>query len=75
MDSADDTNVQMLNVVKRIPHPDYNTIENYHDIALLQLDRDVTFDKFVKPACLHNIYTVPKAKPAATGWGLTEPGL
>jgi hypothetical protein len=74
-DSTDDVNVQMLNVVQRIPHPDYRTSEKYHDIALLQLDNDVTFDTFVKPACLHIQDIDPNDKPVATGWGLTEPGL
>jgi len=73
--SADDVDVQMLNVVRRIPYPDYRMSEMYHDIGLLQLDKDVTFDSFVKPACLHNQDVFPDDKPEATGWGLTEPGL
>ena len=74
-DSADDVDVQMLNVVRRIPYPDYSMSEKYHDIGLLQLDRDVTFGSWVKPACLHSQDTVPDDKPVATGWGRTEPGL
>jgi hypothetical protein len=74
-DSADDVEVQMLNVVRRIPYPDYRMSEKYHDIGLLQLDRDVTFDGSVKPACLHSQDIIPEVKAVATGWGLTEPGL
>jgi hypothetical protein len=74
-DSADDVDVQELNVVRRIPHPDYRTSEVYNDIGLLQLDKDVTFDSSVKPACLHSQDIVPDDKPEATGWGLTGPGL
>ena len=74
-DTADDVDVQMLNVVRWIPHPDYRESENYHDIGLLLLDRDVIFDSYVNPACLHNQYIVPEDEPIATGWGRTEPGL
>jgi secreted trypsin-like serine protease len=73
-DSADDVDVQMLKVVRRIPYPDYRMSEKYHDIGLLQLDRDVTFNSYVKPACLHSQDTVPEDKLVATGWGRTESG-
>jgi hypothetical protein len=73
--SADDVDVQDVNVLRRIPYPDYRISENYHDIGLLQLDKDVTFDSYVKPACLHSQGNVPEDKPIATGWGRTEPGL
>lgn len=72
--SADDVEVQMFNVVRRIAHPDYRASKKYHDIALLQLDKDVLFDSFVKPACLHMQHAVPDETPVATGWGRTEPG-
>lgn len=72
--SVDDADVQMFNVARRIAHPDYRKPEKYHDIALLQLDKDVRFNNFVKPACLHTQNAVPDDMPIATGWGLTEPG-
>lgn len=74
-DSADDVDVQMFNVVRRIPYPDYRKSENYHDIGLLQLDKDAIFDSSVMPACLHSQDIVPDDKPVATGWGRTEPGM
>ena len=74
-DSADDVDVRMLKVRRRIPYPDYRMSEKYHDIGLLQLDNDVTFDSSVKPACLHSQYTISEDKAVATGWGRTEPGL
>jgi hypothetical protein len=73
--STDDVDVQMLSVVRRVPHPDYRASQNYHDIALLQLDNDVSFNSFVKPACLHSQDIVPDDTPIATGWGRTEKGL
>jgi hypothetical protein len=72
--SADDEDVQMFKVVRRIPHPDYRAPQKYHDIALLQLDHDVIFGRFVKPACLHSQHSVPDETPIATGWGRTERG-
>jgi hypothetical protein len=72
--SADDSEVQMLSVVRRIAHPEYRSPQKYHDIALLQLDKDVLFDNFVKPACLHTQHALPDETPVATGWGRTEKG-
>ena len=73
--SADDADVQMLSVLRRIPHPDYSSSKNYHDIGLLQLDNDVTFDSFVRPACLHSQEIISDDMAVAAGWGLTEQGL
>jgi hypothetical protein len=72
--AADDAEVQQLSVVRRIPHPDYREPQKYHDIALLQLDDDVSFDRFVSPACLHAQHTISHESLVASGWGRTEPG-
>lgn len=72
---SDDVDVQMSRVARRIPHPRYRPPQKYHDIALLQLFDDVSFDSSVKPACLHSQDTVPDDTPIATGWGRTERGL
>lgn len=37
-----------------IPHESYNEQNFHHDIALLQLRTRVTFNRFIKPACLTN---------------------
>jgi hypothetical protein len=53
-DSVDDRAQPVEYEVKRfIPHPDYNLRTKQNDIALLELDRLVTFTAFIRPACLH----------------------
>ncbi|XP_031337410.1 serine protease easter-like isoform X2 [Photinus pyralis] len=39
-------------VVETIAHEDYNPMNNFNDIALLRLEKDVGFTDFVKPICL-----------------------
>ncbi|XP_005526278.1 PREDICTED: coagulation factor IX [Pseudopodoces humilis] len=45
---------QRRRVVRLLPHPTYNaSINEYHnDIALLELDRPLTFNSYVTPVCL-----------------------
>uniref|UniRef100_A0A182JA43 Uncharacterized protein n=1 Tax=Anopheles atroparvus TaxID=41427 RepID=A0A182JA43_ANOAO len=53
-----------------VQHPEYNGILTYNDIALVQLERTVTFSRFIQPACLWAQDTLPDGTPlVATGWG------
>ncbi|XP_050087815.1 serine protease persephone-like [Anopheles aquasalis] len=36
------------------PHPEYRSNRNYHDIALVQLDRPIENEPDVNPICLHD---------------------
>lgn len=71
------TNRQDFQVSFSISHPDYAPPSKYHDIALVEMDREATFNEFVKPACLHR---TPNLTPYRTnslhvsGWGTTEFG-
>lgn len=38
---------------RRIPHPNYTSRLHYDDIALLELETQVTFGPRIKPICLH----------------------
>lgn len=51
---SDDHTEQWRKVVRLLPHPTYNaSINEYHnDIALLELDRPLTFNSYVTPICL-----------------------
>ncbi|KAJ8347345.1 hypothetical protein SKAU_G00287460 [Synaphobranchus kaupii] len=40
------------NVVRIVPHPNYNDVPNDNDIALLELSAAVPFNNFIIPACL-----------------------
>lgn len=60
-------------------HPEYNkdAINKLHDIAIIKLDEDVTFSKYVKPICLpfdEQIAEMPieDEEFTVTGWGQTE---
>lgn len=69
----DGSRPQVIPVAERIPHPEYRLPGRYNDIALLRLSRDVIFDGFTRPACLHRVKALPgpseQIKFIATGWG------
>lgn len=51
-DGTEPTLVQ-VKIKKVIKHPEYNSIQKDHDIALLELEESVKFDaKLLRPACL-----------------------
>ncbi|XP_019606036.2 coagulation factor IX [Rhinolophus sinicus] len=52
----DEHTEQKRNVIRVIPHHNYNaTINKYHhDIALLELDRPLTLNNYVTPICIAN---------------------
>lgn len=51
-----------------IPHPNYRRNINYHDIALIELDKTVKFSRYIKPACLPILSAEPK-KLIVCGFG------
>ncbi|XP_049957177.1 serine protease snake-like [Schistocerca serialis cubense] len=64
------TEPQEFNIVRRIRHPRYNPPKRYNDIAIFELDRDVSFTGFVRPACLYDTFAPPTYdKGIATGFG------
>lgn len=68
----DKTRTQDFSVAKIFRHPEYTSPAHYNDIGLLQLDRGVKFDGYVRPACLHVEQDIPTKQPEAIGWGLTD---
>jgi len=58
-------------VQRVIVHPNYLKAFKYNDIALLRLNRDVRFNKFIRPACLPTDNNI-RGRPIATGWGRTD---
>lgn len=65
---------QNVRVIERIRHPEYQRPSQYHDIGLLKLESDVTFDAWVRPICLP--YSAPdtgnEVVATATGWGKVD---
>ncbi|XP_065074304.1 venom protease-like isoform X2 [Ochlerotatus camptorhynchus] len=57
-------------ITEFINHPQFLRKQGqYNDIALIKLDRVVTFSSFIRPACLYDREMVPSKKAIATGFG------
>ncbi|KAK0084919.1 hypothetical protein PV325_006121 [Microctonus aethiopoides] len=70
---VDDARPQVRRIVKRIRYPDYKKPLEYHDIALLKMERPVKFDAWVRPSCLPSFGEVENVEKAiATGWGRVD---
>ncbi|GJQ73784.1 CLIPC1 [Trypoxylus dichotomus] len=66
----DNAQPQQFKVAQMIPHPEYKSSSDYHDIALLKLDSAVKYTAFVRPACLDS--NSQERRFIATGWGSLE---
>ncbi|KRT84407.1 Trypsin [Oryctes borbonicus] len=64
--------VQTFGVKKTHLHPKYSPLQNYHDIALIELDRPANIHTGVKPACLYTVKHLPSNSFIGTGWGAIE---
>ncbi|KAM6354108.1 coagulation factor IX [Alca torda] len=75
--NEEDNTEQWRKVVKILPHPTYDaTINKHHnDIALLELDRPLSFNSYVTPICIGNRdFTNALLKlgmGTVSGWGST----
>uniref|UniRef100_A0A8W7JB97 Peptidase S1 domain-containing protein n=1 Tax=Anopheles albimanus TaxID=7167 RepID=A0A8W7JB97_ANOAL len=67
-DDSDDKDVQQIGIVDIIYPPNHNFTRDYHDIALLQLERNVVLHDTVAPACLWNKNETRFKTLEATGW-------
>lgn len=67
-----------VGVEKIIVHPDYNdkSRDKMHDIALLRLNTNVTYSKYIKPICLPvaglSSGLITGNKLSVAGWGSTN---
>lgn len=68
----DDSEPQTFSVARTIAHPGYNSPQQYNDIALLELNQDITFSPYSRPACLNSQLALREDKALATGWGTTQ---
>lgn len=73
------SNVQSFGVEEIIIHPEYDIIPNDSDIALVKVDRDITFSN---QASYVHLVTPQNTQPQdvgnltrVSGWGWTEPGV
>lgn len=67
-----------VGVEKIIVHPQYNdkSRDKHHDIALIRLDTNVSYSKYIKPICLPivglNSGLITGNKLTVAGWGSTN---
>lgn len=67
-----------VGVEKIIVHPEYNdkSRDKHHDIALLRLDTNITYSKYIKPICLPiaglSSGLITGNKLTVAGWGSTN---
>ncbi|CAG9791051.1 unnamed protein product [Diatraea saccharalis] len=61
-------------ILRVIRHPDYKPPKKYNDIAIIELQNEVTFNKYIQPACLTSDSNIPLVgqKASMTGWGVVE---
>lgn len=67
----DDQYAQQFSIAAIIRHPEYKFSRSYHDVALLRLNRNVSLNETVLPACLWSDEEVRFKELIATGWGNT----
>lgn len=67
--TTEDANPLDIEIVERYKYPEYKISSHYHDIALLKLDEEISFNLYFKPACLQVDFTIPPEQLQATGWG------
>lgn len=61
-----------VDIAEKIPHPQFKRAAKYYDIALIRMAIRVTFNRFIRPACLPESYDPDRPKAVATGWGRTD---
>ncbi|XP_026744292.1 complement factor D-like [Trichoplusia ni] len=61
---------QMYTVMRTVPHPDYQPPSKYHDIALVETNKIISFSEFVLPACLYT-ETFEQETAETIVWGST----
>lgn len=60
--------------MQHIGHPQYKPPSRYNDLALLGLEKEVEFSKYVKPICLNSNQGLNPKEQIATGWGKIATG-
>ena len=72
--SSDDVAVQSRKIIKRLNHPKYAFPSSYYDVAIIEMDKPVTFTNYVRPICLpvNHVDDVDNRADdfvTLTGWG------
>lgn len=68
----DDASPMQVTIGEYFKHPGYKDPSKYNDIALFKLENAITFNQYIRPACLPEYYKPKTANAIVTGWGATE---
>lgn len=61
-----------IEIAEKIPHPRFKSSARYYDIALVRMSIRITFNQFMRPACLPETYNTVVHNAIASGWGRTD---
>ncbi|XP_075216398.1 venom protease-like [Lycorma delicatula] len=66
----EDAKPQDFYIVTRYNHPEYHPPAKYNDIALYKVNKEIEFNQYVRPVCLHQYTSILTHKNImAAGWG------
>lgn len=66
---SDQAEPQNFEIERLIIHPEYLASSRYNDIALIKINKNARFNKFVRPACIWQTDNINSTRAIATGWG------
>lgn len=61
-----------VEIAEKIPHPQFKRSAKYFDVALVRMAIRITFNQFMRPACLPETYNTAVNNAIASGWGRTD---
>jgi Trypsin len=63
---------QVAYIRRVVVHENFNAQTFDNDIALIELDRDLVFNNYVRPICLATVDFPAGSTCAVSGWGQTH---
>lgn len=61
---------QNFTISEVITHPEWKPAHYYNDIMLLKLEKPASFNKYVRPACLHTTFEIGSTNNKCKYYGL-----
>ncbi|XP_047470797.1 venom protease-like isoform X2 [Penaeus chinensis] len=77
-DDPSETEHEDYGISQIVVYPHYDSLQAYHDLALIKLSQRVQIKDFIRPVCLPWNQRSPShlvnSEVTVTGWGTTQPG-
>lgn len=64
-----------IGIEQNFIHPDWNVTLIINDIALIQTDREIVFNRFIQPIAISREFIEPGHLAVTSGWGVTDVGF